>query len=166
MAEPLRLREPSHVHQPDEDGLSLPGWIYRDADFLEAEREAVFAGSWQIVCHVSDIPEAGDYHTLDFMGDSLVVVRDKAGDVRGFHNVCRHRAARLLDGPAGRCKGTIVCPYHAWSYGYDGRLGTVPFREKFPGLDPSRPGHRSYRHRSDRSFRLPPRRYSSVPRLR
>jgi len=140
MAEPLRLREPSQVRQPDEDGLSLPGWIYGDADFLEAEREAVFAGSWQIVCHVSDIPNPGDYHTLDFMGDSFVVVRGKDGELRGFHNVCRHRAARLLDGASGTCKGAIVCPYHAWSYGYDGRLNTVPFREKFPGLDLDRSG--------------------------
>jgi phenylpropionate dioxygenase-like ring-hydroxylating dioxygenase large terminal subunit len=140
MAEPHRLRELSRLDHPTEDGQSLPGWIYRDTDFLEAEREAVFAGSWQIVCHVSDIPEPGDYHTLDFMGESFVVVRDKAGGVRGFHNVCRHRAARLLDGTSGKCKGAIVCPYHAWSYGYDGRLNTVPFREKFPSLDLSRTG--------------------------
>jgi phenylpropionate dioxygenase-like ring-hydroxylating dioxygenase large terminal subunit len=140
MAEPLRLREPSRLNQPDEDGLSLPGWIYRDADFLDAEREAVFAGSWQIVCHESDIPEPGDYHTLDFMGDSFVVVRDKAGALGGFHNVCRHRAARLLDGVKGKCRGAIVCPYHAWSYGYDGRLNSVPFREKFPELDLGRSG--------------------------
>ncbi|HEX4507744.1 MAG TPA: aromatic ring-hydroxylating dioxygenase subunit alpha [Alphaproteobacteria bacterium] len=138
MAEPSRFRDPSR--QPDQDGLSMPGWIYRDADFLEAEREAVFAGSWQIVCHENDIPEAGDYHTLDFMGDSFVVVRDKAGTLNAFHNVCRHRAARLLDGTSGRCKGSIVCPYHAWNYGYDGRLNTVPFREKFPDLDLGRTG--------------------------
>jgi phenylpropionate dioxygenase-like ring-hydroxylating dioxygenase large terminal subunit len=141
MAEPLRIREPSHLSpQPDEDGMSLPAWIYSDADFLEAERETVFAGSWQIVCHVNDIPDAGDYHTLDFMGDKFVVVRDKAGVLHGFHNVCRHRAARLLDGDKGKCRGAIVCPYHAWSYGYDGRLNTVPFREHFPDMDLARNG--------------------------
>jgi phenylpropionate dioxygenase-like ring-hydroxylating dioxygenase large terminal subunit len=137
MPEPYRLREPS---RPDEDGQSLPGWIYRDADFLEAERESVFAGAWQVVCHESDIPEPGDYHTLNFMGDGFFVVRGRAGEIRGFHNVCRHRAARLLDGDTGRCKGAIVCPYHAWSYGYDGRLANVPSREKFPGLDLDRTG--------------------------
>ena len=141
MAEPLRFREHSRPSaQPDEDGMSLPAWIYSDADFLEAERDAVFAGSWQIVCHVNDIPDAGDYHTLDFMGDKFVVVRDRAGVLRGFHNVCRHRATRLLDGDKGECRGAIVCPYHAWSYGYDGRLNTVPFRENFPDMDPARNG--------------------------
>src|ERR1700722_5175446 len=141
MAEPLRIREPSHPSpQPDEDGMSLPAWIYSDADFLEAERETVFAPSWQIVCHVNDIPDAGDYHTLDFMGDKFVVVRDRAGVLRGFHNVCRHRAARLLDGDKGKCRGAIVCPYHAWNYGYDGRLDTVPFREHFPDMDLGRNG--------------------------
>jgi hypothetical protein len=48
------------------EGFSLPGWIYRDADFLEAEKERVFASSWQIVCHLNDIPDPGDYHTLIF----------------------------------------------------------------------------------------------------
>jgi phenylpropionate dioxygenase-like ring-hydroxylating dioxygenase large terminal subunit len=140
MAEPVRLREFSRTDPRDQDGMSLPAWIYGDADFLEAERDAVFAGSWQIVCHANDIPDAGDYHTLDFMGDKFVVVRDKAGALRGFHNVCRHRAARLLDGDKGKCKGAIVCPYHAWSYGYDGRLNTVPFREHFPDMDLGRNG--------------------------
>ena len=52
---------------PSLDGISLPAWIYRDADFLEAEKERAFASSWQIVCHSSDIPDPGDYHTLDFL---------------------------------------------------------------------------------------------------
>lgn len=136
MAEPLRSSASSRpIPDSAQDGLSLPAWIYSDADFLEAERDAVFAGSWQIVCHVNDIPEPGDYHTLDFMGENFVVVRDKAGTLRAFYNVCRHRAARLLDGAKGRCKGAITCPYHAWNYGYDGRLNAVPFRDNFPDLD-------------------------------
>jgi phenylpropionate dioxygenase-like ring-hydroxylating dioxygenase large terminal subunit len=57
---------------PSLDGFSLPGWIYRDADFLEVEKERVFATSWQIVCHLSDIPHPGDYHTLHFLGEPLV----------------------------------------------------------------------------------------------
>ena len=68
----------------DADGCSLPGWIYRDADFLEAEKERVFAPSWQIVCHVSDIPNPGDYHTLDFLGEPLVAVRGRDRAVNTF----------------------------------------------------------------------------------
>lgn len=113
------------------DGFSLPGWIYRDPDFLEAEKERVFLTSWQIVCHLNDIPNAGDYHTLDFLGEPLVAVRGQDGGVKAFFNVCRHRAARILDGNAGRCAGRIVCPYHAWTYDLDGHLTAVPHRKEF-----------------------------------
>src|ERR1700733_2168582 len=85
----------------DQDGFSLPGWIYRDADFLEVEKERIFAASWQIVCHLNDIPHAGDYHTLDFLGETVFVVRGQDGAPRGFFDECRHRAARLLDGNSG-----------------------------------------------------------------
>lgn len=114
----------------DED-FSLPGWIYRDADFLRAEKEQVFAGSWQIVCHLNDIPNPGDYHTLDFLGEPIVAVRGRDSGVKAFFNVCRHRAARILDGGSGHCPGRIVCPYHAWTYDLDGALSAVPHRKEF-----------------------------------
>ena len=114
----------------DED-FSLPGWIYRDADFLRAEKQQVFAASWQVVCHLNDIPKPGDYHTLDFLGEPLVVVRGRDHGVKAFFNVCRHRASRLLDGAEGHCPGRIVCPYHAWTYALDGTLAAVPHRKEF-----------------------------------
>jgi phenylpropionate dioxygenase-like ring-hydroxylating dioxygenase large terminal subunit len=114
----------------DED-FSLPGWIYRDADFLRAEKQQIFSTSWQVVCHVNDIPNAGDYHTLDFMGEPIVAVRGRDRAVRAFFNVCRHRAAKLLDDGAGHCPGRIVCPYHAWTYDLDGSLAAVPHRKQF-----------------------------------
>jgi phenylpropionate dioxygenase-like ring-hydroxylating dioxygenase large terminal subunit len=116
---------------PGPDDVSLPGWIYHDLEFLKAERERVFAASWQIVCHLNDIPAAGDYHTLDFLGEPLVAVRAGDGDVKAFFNVCRHRAARLLDVGTGHCPGRIVCPYHAWTYELDGRLASIPHRKEF-----------------------------------
>jgi phenylpropionate dioxygenase-like ring-hydroxylating dioxygenase large terminal subunit len=116
------------------DGFGLPGWIYRDPDFLEAEKERVFATSWQIVCHLNDIPNPGDYHTLDFLGEPLVALRGQDRGVNAFFNVCRHRAARLLDGASGQCPGRIVCPYHAWAYDFDGRLAAVPQRKEFKDL--------------------------------
>ena len=116
------------------DGFSLPGWIYHDDEFLAAERERVFATSWQVICHVNDIPKPGDYHTLDFLREPLVAVRGQDGHVRAFFNVCRHRAARLLDGGKGQCPGRIVCPYHAWNYELDGRLTAVPLRREFDDL--------------------------------
>jgi phenylpropionate dioxygenase-like ring-hydroxylating dioxygenase large terminal subunit len=123
-----------------QDGFSLPGWIYRDADFLEAEKQRVFATSWQIVCHSSDIPNPGDYHTLDFLGEPLVAVRSQDGGVGVFFNVCRHRASRILDSGSGHCGGRIVCPYHAWTYDLDGRLTAIPHRKEFDDFSPDRYG--------------------------
>jgi phenylpropionate dioxygenase-like ring-hydroxylating dioxygenase large terminal subunit len=125
------LGEPTAEESADLNGFSLPGWIYRDADFLEAEKERVFATSWQVICHLNDIPEPGDYHTLDFLGEPLVAVRGMDLGVKAFFNVCRHRAARLVDGGSGHCPGRIVCPYHAWTYDLDGHLTGVPRRKEF-----------------------------------
>lgn len=119
----------------DAEGLSLPGWIYSDPEFFEAEKQAVFRQAWQIVCHESDIPDPGDYQTLDFMGEMVFVVRGEDGRARAFHNVCRHRASRLLDGAQGNCGTRINCPYHAWSYGLTGHLMGVPHRRSFPGFN-------------------------------
>ena len=61
---------------------SLPAWIYNDPEFFELEKQHVFRRSWQLLCHVNDIPERGDYHTFDFLGESLVAVRGDDGQVR------------------------------------------------------------------------------------
>jgi len=87
---------------------------------------------------VSEIPNPGDYQSFDFIGEMLFALRGNDGQVRVFHNVCRHRAARLLDGPRGSCVRRIVCPYHAWSYDFEGKLASVGDRSAFPHLDISR----------------------------
>lgn len=117
------------------DGTSLPAWTYRSERFFALERDAVFRPSWQVVCHVNDVPAAGDFHSFDFLGEPLVAIRGRDGAVRSFHNVCRHRAARLLDGDKGNCGGRVTCPYHAWSYGLDGALIGVPHRASFGAVD-------------------------------
>ena len=99
----------------------LPAWVYRDETFHRLEHQRVLLPAWQVVCHVNDIPEPGDYRLLDFLARPIVVLRGNDGQVNAFYNLCRHRAARLLDGDgdgwSGRCeRGRIVCPYHAWSY--------------------------------------------------
>jgi phenylpropionate dioxygenase-like ring-hydroxylating dioxygenase large terminal subunit len=121
------------------DDFSLPAWTYLDPEFQALERERVFLPSWQVICHVAEIPEPGDYQCLDFSGEPLFAIRGADRVVRAFHNVCRHRAARLVDGHRGRCARRIVCPYHAWSYDLDGRLASVGGdRGAFPGLDLAR----------------------------
>jgi phenylpropionate dioxygenase-like ring-hydroxylating dioxygenase large terminal subunit len=118
---------------------ALPAWVYNNAELTRLELERVLRPSWQIVCHVNSIPKAGDYATFDLGGESVLALRDRDGSIRGFHNVCRHRGARLLDG-SGNCPASITCPYHGWSYRHDGGLIGMPVRESFPGLDRSEHG--------------------------
>ena len=137
MIEPMHRRADAAL--PD-DNVSLPAWIYHDPEFFAVEQEALFRTSWQVVCHLNDIPEPGDFHTFEFLGENVVVLRGRDGQVRAFHNVCRHRAARLLDGPKGRCGSRIVCPYHAWTYEHDGRLVGMPQRASYGDIDLDRHG--------------------------
>ena len=120
-------------------GWSLPAWTYSDPEFFEAEVARVIRPSWQVVCHESDVTQAGDFHTLDYVGESVVVVRGRDGALNAFTNVCRHRGARLLDGPSG-CAKKLVCPYHAWTYDLDGRLTGIPLRDSYGAIDMSRHG--------------------------
>lgn len=131
MATPASLPEPGP--DPDAD-WSLPGWIYTDPEFLEVETARILRPSWQIVCHESDLAEPGEWRTLSYLGENVVVVRGRDGVIRAFHNVCRHRAMRIVEGDAG-CTKKLVCPYHAWAYELDGRLSGVPMRSDYPALD-------------------------------
>jgi phenylpropionate dioxygenase-like ring-hydroxylating dioxygenase large terminal subunit len=116
------------------DGWSLPAWVYSDPDYFAVEMARVIRPSWQIVCHVSDIPATGDWHTLDYAGESVIVVRGDDLVLRAFTNVCRHRGSRLVDEASG-CARKLVCPYHAWTYELDGRLSGVPGKSEYPMLD-------------------------------
>jgi phenylpropionate dioxygenase-like ring-hydroxylating dioxygenase large terminal subunit len=115
-------------------GTSLPGWLYQDEGFFAAEQRAFLRAAPQVVCHASDIAAPGDWQRLDYLGESIIVMRGDDGVARAFMNVCRHRGSRLVDGESG-CARVLTCPYHAWSYGRDGRLVGVPHRQEYPGLD-------------------------------
>ncbi len=124
---------PSADHDPDAD-WSLPGWLYTDPEYYAVEMARVIRPSWQIVCHQNDLAEPGAFHTLDYLGESIIAVRGDDHEIRAFANVCRHRAMRLVEGPSG-CAKKLVCPYHAWTYETDGRLTGVPMRRDYPALD-------------------------------
>lgn len=113
----------------------LPAWTYDNAALHAMECERLFLPSWQLVCHVSNLPRPGDFATLDLLGERVIVVRGEDGALRAFHNVCRHRAHALAEEAFGHCPGALRCPYHGWSYHLDGRLKAVPSRQAFPGLD-------------------------------
>ena len=128
----------SSAADPDAD-WSLPGWTYHDAEFFAAEMERVIRPSWQIVCHISELPGPGDYRTLDYLSESVIVIRGMDRVIRAFTNVCRHRAMRLVAGPGG-CAKKLVCPYHAWTYAADGRLTGVPHKTEYPALNLAQSG--------------------------
>ena len=123
---------------------ALPAWVYNHPAMTRLEQQRLLMPSWQLVCHVNSIPKAGDYETFDLGPESVMVLRDRDGSIRAFHNVCRHRGARLLDG-AGNCPATITCPYHGWTYRHDGGLIGMPVRESFPELDRAAHGLRTVR---------------------
>lgn len=121
------------------DGMSLPGWVYHDEEFLAAEKQAILRAAPQVVCHENDIPAPGDWRSFDYLGESVIVVRGDDHVCRAFANVCRHRGSRLVDGTGG-CARVLTCPYHAWSYGRDGQLIGVPHRAEYSELDPGKLG--------------------------
>lgn len=114
---------------------TLPGWVYNSSAFLELEKEHLFRTNWLCIGHVCEIPEPGDYLTLDVADERVFVIRDQANELHALHNVCRHRASRLVSGNSGHCEGVLVCPYHGWSYDLDGALRGVPAEESFESLD-------------------------------
>jgi phenylpropionate dioxygenase-like ring-hydroxylating dioxygenase large terminal subunit len=136
----MRSVSPAPLHNSDPDAdWSLPAWTYSDSEFFSVEMQRVMRPSWQVVCHISDVPAIGDYHTLEYLGESIVVIRGQDGELRAFTNVCRHRGARLLDGPSG-CAKKLVCPYHAWTYDLEGTLTGVPMKASYPALDQAKLG--------------------------
>ena len=114
---------------------TLPSWTYNNEVFFELEKRDLFLNNWQLICHGSNIPLPGDYFTFDLFNERLVAVRDASLEIRVFHNVCSHRATKLLDRVSGNCGKRIVCPYHAWSYELSGNLKHVPGLENFENLD-------------------------------
>lgn len=121
------------------DDMSLPGWLYFDPEFFEAEKRAFLRAAPQVVCHESEIANPGEWRSLEYLGESVIVIRGDDGQIRAFSNVCRHRGSRLVDGAAG-CAKVLTCPYHAWSYARDGRLVGVPHRSEYPGLQTEKLG--------------------------
>ncbi len=86
-----------------------------------------------------EVAKPGDYATLDLKRDSILVMRGKDETLRAFMNVCRHRAAKLLDG-TGNCRARITCPYHGWSYDLSGELKGIPAEKTFPGVEKDKLG--------------------------
>ncbi len=123
---------------------TLPASAYRSEDRFVREAEAIFWREWFVVGREESLPNAGDYLRVSVAGESVLIVRTRTGGLSGAYNVCRHRGSRLVMvdphdpavGPeaSGRFKGSIRCPYHAWTYALDGALRSAPFLTESDGL--------------------------------
>lgn len=118
------------------DRSGLPGWAYFSDELLELEKEELFRKHWQLACHVSDVPEPGNYMTFDVGEERALIIRGRDNVVRAFHNLCRHRGSRVVADEQGKCKSALICPYHGWAYNLDGTLRGAAQPKSFPPLDP------------------------------
>ena len=118
---------------------SLPASYYLSPEIFQQERERIFFREWYCVGREEQVLEPGEYLVADVVGESVLIVRSRTGALNAFYNVCRHRGCRLVldDSPkpvAGdppECSGSfhnaIRCPYHSWSYDFDGQLRGTPY---------------------------------------
>jgi phenylpropionate dioxygenase-like ring-hydroxylating dioxygenase large terminal subunit len=113
----------------------LPAWTYNSDELTELEMEQLFLRNWLFVAHVCDLPKTGDYKCFEMANERAVVVRDQQGELRAFHNVCRHRASRVVAEDKGHCGNSFICPFHGWSYNLDGSLKSIPKASAFPDID-------------------------------
>jgi Rieske 2Fe-2S family protein len=111
---------------------TLPAAYYSDPVIFGHELERFFASRWIAAGRAEQVAQRGEYFLRTVADESLIVLRDDAGAVRSYFNVCRHRGTRLCTAPEGRFAETIQCPYHAWTYDLAGRLVGAPHMEGSP----------------------------------
>lgn len=132
-SEEARIR--AKAHPPEIPPLPAhPVGRYTDPGFFRLERDHLFNRVWLLVALANELPECGSFKAAEANGRPIVLVRDRQGRIRAFHNACQHRGACLVREKTGRAT-SFTCPYHAWSFGLDGALNFVPDEFDFPGLD-------------------------------
>jgi choline monooxygenase len=114
------------------EASALPASCYTSEAFFTAEIAAIHRRNWFFVGLASELAAPGDYRTIETVGGPALLLRDGAGTLRAFANVCRHRGSLLLEG-SGRVR-SIACPYHAWTYRLDGALIAAPDMERTVGF--------------------------------
>ncbi len=102
-------------------GKSLPAELYNDTEVFASDMSWLLDSQWFLTGHVSQIPDAGDFYLFQIAAESVIINRNQSGDIRAFHNTCRHRGSRVCLEQQGN-KRLFTCPYHAWSYNLDGGL--------------------------------------------
>ncbi len=124
------------VDYPIVDGMkTLSGKYYHSEEIYREEIEKIFYTFWLFACREEEIPEIGDYKLVEIADESIILVRDKSGKINAHFNVCRHRGTRLCTEAKGNFKTkSIQCPYHAWTYGLDGKLLAAPHMKEGHGF--------------------------------
>ncbi len=118
--------------------FTLPAFTYWDTNWFEQEKRRIFRRSWRCIGHISEIPSAGDYLTHQLVDQPMMILRTQTGEIRGFHNACKHRGHLLAKDERGNLgTGLITCPYHAWAYDMDGQLRAAPHCEHIRGFSKS-----------------------------
>ena len=125
------MRELMESHR---EGFALDRHFYTSEAVYDHDIKMFWNRNWIWVGHVSQVPEPGNYFLFDYGPESVIVVRDREGDVRAHMNVCRHRGSRVCLEKQGTAR-VFSCPYHAWTFGLDGRLRGG--RAMGPDFDPS-----------------------------
>jgi phenylpropionate dioxygenase-like ring-hydroxylating dioxygenase large terminal subunit len=114
----------ANVAVPFERAHAMPRSVYTSQMFCDLEVDRIFAREWLCAGRSSALKHPGDYTTMEIAGQPIIVLRDRDGGLRAMSNVCRHRMSTLLQGRGNT--SSIVCPYHAWTYGLDGQLRGAP----------------------------------------
>ena len=113
------------VKNPIEKAHGLPNECYLSDDYLEFEKEKVFKNNWTMIGVASSVPNPGDAKPFNLLDIPLLIVRNKENEIKVFHNVCSHRGFKLVDQEC-KLKNVIRCPYHSWSYDFNGKLTVTP----------------------------------------
>ena len=113
------------VKNPIEKAHGLPNECYLNNDYLEFEKEKIFKNNWTMIGVASSVPNPGDAKPFNLLGIPILIVRNKENEVKVFHNVCSHRGFKLVDQEC-KLKNVIRCPYHSWSYDFNGKLTVTP----------------------------------------
>ena len=113
------------VKNPIEKAHGLPNECYLNNDYLEFEKEKIFKNNWTMIGVASSVPNPGDAKPFNLLGIPILIVRNKENEVKVFHNVCSHRGFKLIDEEC-KLKNVIRCPYHSWSYDFNGKLTVTP----------------------------------------
>jgi len=133
---PFSAEELAPTLRPLLEASQLPPRAFTDEAVVTWELEHLFLGGWACLGHAGALDGRGAFLTRELGAESVLVVAGGDGAPRAFHNVCRHRGARLLSQPEGRVR-RLQCPYHAWSYGFDGTLANAPHTDEIEGFEPS-----------------------------